>query len=1233
LPLSRELWGALMFIDVKGFTKITEYANSKGHYGIEIITEVLNDYFDKLARLIYANGGYIAKFGGDSCLSVFPGLCQKEIISQLCAEIDKLCAELDNQYLERYGFGFAVHGGVSFCRFTLNIVGDLHYHADYFFSSPALAELYHQVETASGAGIQPPVFHWPDQPQTKAFTEGKLAEPGIFLPAAVARKLEREEYPAELRNAAVLFINLLPSEGTMIPLDDYQHFFIRAQRWVSEFGGVINKIDFTDKGYLLIVLFGVPEVHSDDVERAFLCALRIVQIPFDRVKCRIGVTSSNIYCGVIGSSMRYEYGIIGNAVNIAARLMSRAEPGQIALSEEIIPAICSRFETRYVESAVVKGIKDPIQIYLLENELPEHWAFFNDKFKDLPLLLAQGDQDAMFAFMRQSEPGALMITGGKGTGKSFIIWLLSTAAKNKNLNVEISLLDRGGQNFRLEFFFNLLRRKMGIRSFRQEFFRLSDRAGQYQLDWNEDLVRRYLLPERNEGLSISGEDRELARTCLAGMCEHLLSGCDLLMVDNYDLYDRDSQDLLQELISRFLAGGRKVALSGNPGLTVSFPSGFTHIALQLENYTVSQGVQYINHQLPLTTEAARTWLFRISEGNPQFLNGLVQQVKVNYDYRQDLVSENTIENLQARGLVSASLENMLMASFEGMPSEVKDILKYAAIYGRQFSVSELRNVFGIKSVHHLESTISELVKDLCLELSMRGGEPVYGFSNPLLRESIYRSVLFSEKKEAHLQIASSLASKQDFDDEDLQSIVFHYLQAGDRDGIVKWSALAASRFYDAGAWDFCRYYYDLLASWTLDPEIALDAQLKLAEIALMQADNPLARELLDKLPPLKGRQQEMAIYLNTVYLNNTAEYVKLQQYLANKLNKLHDSQIKPLVNVFHLESLLFTNDIKHFFHSALGLFPKLISEPRVQNRLAGVIAQAYINCGEYDKALRYYEHKLGLAEQLHDGLGIRIALNGMGVSCFRMGKKDEARQHYQKALQIAEQYGDRNGYSKVLLNLGAFYWGEMRYDEAYESYQKALILAKKMGNSQQESILVYDMGQLLYYQNKHEQALELINQSLEISRRINDFAGISFCHDAMGDIYFGRGDLALAEATYRENLTLQLTLQDREGIAHTWGNLGNCEKAKKNYLEARKYYYKQFALLSRVQDWDGAGRARFNLAMVDREQHLLRRALHQLDKAFECFTKCQAKYFLQICEEQRQEISNLLEQKHPSVNK
>ena len=256
----REFSGAILFLDVAGFTKITEFAHAKGRYGIEIITGVLNNYFEQLDQLISPEGGEILKYGGDSCLAVFPELYDPDKIRALGAEIETMIAGLDIAYQEKYGFGFAVHGGFTLGSFKLHIVGNRGYHLDYFPSSKELSQLYLDMDAERSQGL---LYNFADSKRIKHIPSRLSVYRGRedeFLPDQVAKKLREEELPAELRNAAVSFVHLSSETGEEIPLADYQEFFLQVQRWVYEFGGVINKIDFTEKGYLLLIKIGRAHV-------------------------------------------------------------------------------------------------------------------------------------------------------------------------------------------------------------------------------------------------------------------------------------------------------------------------------------------------------------------------------------------------------------------------------------------------------------------------------------------------------------------------------------------------------------------------------------------------------------------------------------------------------------------------------------------------------------------------------------------------------------------------------------------------------------------------------------------------------------------------------------------------------------------------------------------------------------------------------------------------------------
>ncbi len=88
--------------------------------------------------------------------------------------------------------------------------------------------------------------------------------------------------------------------------------------------GSLNKFLMDDKGSTLIVVFGLPPIsHQDDAERAVFCAFSIKrELNKQSIKCSIGISTGLVFAGVVGTSgNRREFSVIGDSVNLAARMM------------------------------------------------------------------------------------------------------------------------------------------------------------------------------------------------------------------------------------------------------------------------------------------------------------------------------------------------------------------------------------------------------------------------------------------------------------------------------------------------------------------------------------------------------------------------------------------------------------------------------------------------------------------------------------------------------------------------------------------------------------------------------------------------------------------------------------------------------------------------------------------------------------------------------------------------
>ena len=135
---------------------------------------------------------------------------------------------------------------------------------------------------------------------------------------------------------SVLFVNIgvnLSSVQTIdkASLDWIQDVIVGIQNAVYKYEGSLNKFLVDDKGSNVIAVFGVPPLaHYDDAIRAVLSALKLLRhMKSSGIRCCIGVTSGLVYTGLLGSGTSREYGVLGDAVNLAARLMAKQKKSGI----------------------------------------------------------------------------------------------------------------------------------------------------------------------------------------------------------------------------------------------------------------------------------------------------------------------------------------------------------------------------------------------------------------------------------------------------------------------------------------------------------------------------------------------------------------------------------------------------------------------------------------------------------------------------------------------------------------------------------------------------------------------------------------------------------------------------------------------------------------------------------------------------------------------------------------
>jgi adenylate cyclase len=193
----------------------------------------------------------------------------------------------------------------------------------------------------------------------------------------VLRDPERNEAPVAARETTIFFADIVgftPRCESLTPEEVAAflgEFFSLAADAIFEYGGTLDKFI----GDAVMAFFGAPLPQPDHAERAVHSACAVMasldewnerrrREGLDPVQVRIAIHSGPVVVGDIGSETRVDYTVLGNTVNVAARLEEfAAEPGQIVIGESTHEAVSGLFATQPLGDVQMKGLSRPIAVY------------------------------------------------------------------------------------------------------------------------------------------------------------------------------------------------------------------------------------------------------------------------------------------------------------------------------------------------------------------------------------------------------------------------------------------------------------------------------------------------------------------------------------------------------------------------------------------------------------------------------------------------------------------------------------------------------------------------------------------------------------------------------------------------------------------------------------------------------------------------------------------------------
>jgi len=452
---------ATLFIDVTGFTRLTETLLQHGKDGAETLTDALNRVFNPLVGEVYARDGWIAAFVGDAFLALFPhgddpGRARRaalETAAQILAYLQQQGA-----ISTRFGdFSFSARIGLSDGPVQWRILGADHHHT-YYFDGAAIAGCTYAESKAGVGEVLADSLIWPTisgevagEPRGELIVLSTLPTPSRPIAGAAPPALSRDAlqpfvldaaidlvttggragtWRGEFRQVVNIFISFDPSPEVDALIDPFMTTILNT---VANHGGYFNKLDASDKGPMILILFGAPIAYENDLERAtdFLIALReqTEASALRAIRWRAGVSCGTVYAGIMGSAERCEYTAIGSVVNLASRLTTAATWGEINLSEQA--ADCKTIKTSYLGERPYKGFAQPQPTYQLVGRKTGGTAFFEH-----PLVGRQTELARLLAAVKPlfsgQFGGVVYITGEAGLGKSHLAYEVEQTLRQRD---------------------------------------------------------------------------------------------------------------------------------------------------------------------------------------------------------------------------------------------------------------------------------------------------------------------------------------------------------------------------------------------------------------------------------------------------------------------------------------------------------------------------------------------------------------------------------------------------------------------------------------------------------------------------------------------------------------------------------------------------------------------------------------------------------------------------------
>lgn len=1082
--------GSMVFADVSGFTKLSERLARKGKAGAEELVAAISSVFTHLLTESNAYGGDVLKFGGDALLLFFSGPDHLARACRASHGMRRVLRTAGRVHTSSGDVALKMSQGIHTGLFHFFLVGGEH--QELVVAGPAATETVEMesaadageilLSPAAAAGLDPRLIGEekaggrllaatpkPDEVGEPPFDLAPGIDLDVFVPLALRGRLAGVVTESEHRQVAVSFmhfggVDALIDEGgpeeVHRRLDALTAAVVEA---CAQYGVTVVCTDIGPDGGKFMMAAGAPEAYEDSEERMIRAVRQILDGEYG-LKVRAGVNRGHVYAGAVGAPFRFTYSTMGDAVNLAARVMGKAGPGQFLATAAVIERCPGRFETVPLPPFMVKGKSMPVRAFAVSKPIR---AGRRRVIGDQPFVGRSAELavfDEALAATGEGRGGVVELVGEAGIGKSRLVGELTARASGlRRVVIECEQYESNTPYFAARL---LVRSALGIAPEEEAGAAaetLLDRMGKLTpelLPWAPLLAIAADAP-----VPTTPQVEELApqfrRARLHEIADQVLGAAfddpTLFLIEDSFWMDEASAELFAHLAA--VASDRPwlFCVSRRPTPT-GLHTGLGYNARVLELGPLGEAdaaalVSLATDAVSIPPHFAERLVER-SAGNPLFLLELVAAAGANADL--DALPD--------------SVEAIVSSRLDRLAPDDRKLLRYASVLGARFEGGLVRET--------LAPLVPDVVDDSAWsrldEFVAADGEDVYRFRNDLFRRVAYEALPFSRRREVHGRVGDVLErSMGAHGDEAVGLLSLHFHHAGRHSESWRYSVTAgdhARRVYaNVEAAEFYRR--------------AVDAARSLPEVA--PVDIARVSEALGDVCEVAALYEEASAAYRAV--RKLAE----EDALAKARVMVKEGQLRERTGRYA--------DAVRWYGRALKASAEVPDAERdaVAARLATGYAAIRYRQGKLRESVKWAKKAVEHAEAAGQRSTLAHAYFLLDGALTDLGSS-ECEIYRELALPIYEEIGDLLGQANVLNNLGidAYYEGD--WDAALSLYERSRTARERAGDVVGAATAANNIGEILSDQGHLTQAEALFRQARQVFRNANYPVGLALATSNLG---------------------------------------------------------------------------------------------------------------------------------------